>query len=84
MNCSKNLNYNFNELPGWIGLIEAAMLSGYLGLHMPGYQSRTVSLLSPGSSLEDGHSGLKRLIYLLYFRVLPMQPYDIMGSILIE
>jgi hypothetical protein len=76
MNCSKNLNYNFNELPGWIGLIEAAMLSGY--------QPRTVWLLSPGSSLEDGHSGLKRLIYLLYFRVLPMQPYDIMGSILIE
>jgi hypothetical protein len=26
-------NYNFNESPGWIGLIEEAMLSGYLGLH---------------------------------------------------
>jgi hypothetical protein len=59
------------------------MLSGYPGLHMPGYQPRTVWLLSPGSSLEDGHSGLKRLC-LPCFRVLPVQPYDIMGSVLIE
>jgi hypothetical protein len=37
------------------------MLSGYPGLHRSGYQPRTVWLLSPGRTLEDGHSGLKRL-----------------------
>jgi hypothetical protein len=52
--------------------------------YTPGYQPRTVWLLSPGSSLEDGHPGLKRLICLPCFRVLPVQPYDIMGSVLIE
>jgi hypothetical protein len=33
---------------------------------------------------QDCHSGLKRLLCLLCFRVLPMQPYDTMGSVLIE
>jgi hypothetical protein len=49
-----------------------------------GYQPRTVWLLSPRSSLEDGHPGLKRLICLPCFRVLLVQPCDIMGSVLIE
>jgi hypothetical protein len=35
-------------------------------------------------SLRNGHSGLKRLLCLLCFRVLPVQPYDTMGPILIE
>jgi hypothetical protein len=38
----------------------------------------------PGRSLADCHSGLKRLPCLLYFRVLLVQPYDTMGSVLIE
>jgi hypothetical protein len=33
---------------------------------------------------QDGHSGLKKLLYLLCFRVLVVQSYDTMGSILIE
>jgi hypothetical protein len=33
---------------------------------------------------QDCHSGLKRLLCLLCFRVLLVQPYDTMGSILIE
>jgi hypothetical protein len=37
-----------------------------------------------GSTLADCHSGLKRLPCLLCFRVLPMQPDDTMGSVLIE
>jgi hypothetical protein len=37
-----------------------------------------------GSSLADCHSGLKRLPCLLCFRVLPMQPYDNMGSVLTD
>jgi hypothetical protein len=41
-------------------------------------------VVDPGSSLVDGHSGLKRLKYLPCFRVLLVQPYDIMGSVLIE
>jgi hypothetical protein len=52
--------------------------------YTPGYQPRTVWLLSPGSSLEDGHSGLKRLICITCFRVLLVEPYDTMGSVLIE
>jgi hypothetical protein len=60
------------------------MLSGYPGLHRFGYQPRTMWLLSPGSTLVDGHSGLKRLICLPCFRVLPVQPYDTMGSVSIE
>jgi hypothetical protein len=32
----------------------------------------------------DCHPGLKRLLCLLCFRVLPVQPYDTMGSVLIE
>jgi hypothetical protein len=34
------------------------------------------------SSLADCHSGLKRLPCLLYIRVLLVQPYDTMGSVL--
>jgi hypothetical protein len=30
------------------------------------------------------HSGLKRLLCLICFRVLPVEPYDTMGSVLIE
>jgi hypothetical protein len=52
--------------------------------YTPGYQPKTVWLLSPGSTLVDGHPGLKRLISLLCFRVLPVQPYFIIGSVLIE
>jgi hypothetical protein len=37
-----------------------------------------------GSTLVDCHLGLKRLLCLLCFRVLPVQPYDTMGSVLIE
>jgi hypothetical protein len=37
-----------------------------------------------GSTLADCHSGLKRLPYLLCFRVLPVQPYAIIDSVLIE
>jgi hypothetical protein len=33
---------------------------------------------------RDCHPGLKRLLCLLCFRVLPVQPYDTMGSVLIE
>jgi hypothetical protein len=33
---------------------------------------------------RDCHLGLKRLLYLLCFRVLQVQPYDTMGSLLIE
>jgi hypothetical protein len=40
--------------------------------------------VDPGSTLVDCHSGLKRLLCLLWFRVLPVQPYDTMGSVLIE
>jgi hypothetical protein len=36
----------------------------------------------PGRSLVECHSGLKRLPCLLCFRVLPVQPYDTMGSVL--
>jgi hypothetical protein len=32
---------------------------------------------------QDCHSGLKRLLYLLCFRVLRVQPYDTMGSVLV-
>jgi hypothetical protein len=32
----------------------------------------------------DCHPGLKRLPCLLCFRVLPVQPYDNMGSVLID
>jgi hypothetical protein len=52
--------------------------------YTPGYQPRTVWLLSPGSTLVDGHLGLKRLICIPHFRVLLVQPYDLMGSDLIE
>jgi hypothetical protein len=52
--------------------------------YTPGYQPRTVWLLSPRSTLVDGHPGIKRLLCLPCFRVLPMQPYDTMGSVLIE
>jgi hypothetical protein len=52
--------------------------------YAPGYQPRTMLWLSPGSTLVDGHLGLKRLICLPCFRVLLVQPYDIIGSILIE
>jgi hypothetical protein len=41
-----------------------------------------VGVVDPGSSLVDGHSGLKRLPCLLWFRVLLVQPYDTMGSVL--
>jgi hypothetical protein len=33
---------------------------------------------------RDCHPGLKRLLCLMCFRVLPLQPYDTMGSVLIE
>jgi hypothetical protein len=33
---------------------------------------------------RDGHSGLNRLIWLPCLDVLPVQPYDNMGSVLIE
>jgi hypothetical protein len=33
---------------------------------------------------RDGHSGLKRLIWLPCLDVLQVQPYDNMGSVLIE
>jgi hypothetical protein len=36
------------------------------------------------SSLEDCHSGLKRLPCLPCFRILPVQPYDNMGSVLTD
>jgi hypothetical protein len=36
------------------------------------------------SILTDCHLGLKRLPCLMCFRVLPVQPYDTMGSVLIE
>jgi hypothetical protein len=36
------------------------------------------------STLVDCHPGLKRLQCLMCFRVLPVQPYDIMGFVLIE
>jgi hypothetical protein len=52
--------------------------------YTPGYQPRNMWLLSPVSTLVDSHPGLKRLICLLCFRVLLVQPYDIMGSVLIE
>jgi hypothetical protein len=38
----------------------------------------------PWSTLVECHSGLRRLLCLLCFRVLPVQPYDTMGSVLIE
>jgi hypothetical protein len=37
-----------------------------------------------GRLLVDGHLGTNRLICLLCFRVLLVQPYDNMGSVLIE
>jgi hypothetical protein len=40
--------------------------------------------LLPRGTLVDGHPGTKRLLRLPCFRVLSVQPYDIMGSILIE
>jgi hypothetical protein len=40
--------------------------------------------LSPGGALVDGHLGTKRLICLPCFRVVLVQPYDNMGSVLIE
>jgi hypothetical protein len=40
--------------------------------------------LSPGGALVDGHPGTKRLKCLPCFRVLPVQPYDTIGSVLIE
>jgi hypothetical protein len=52
--------------------------------YTPGYQPRTVWLLSPGSTLVDGHLGLKKLICIPRFRLLLVQPYDLMGSDLIE
>jgi hypothetical protein len=42
----------------------------------------TEGVVDPGSSLADCHSGLKRLPCLLCFRVLPVQPYDTMDSVL--
>jgi hypothetical protein len=40
--------------------------------------------LLPGGTLVEGHLRIKRLPCLPCFRVLPVQPYDIMGSVLIE
>jgi hypothetical protein len=43
-----------------------------------------VWLSSPGGTLVDGHPGTKRLPCLPCFSELPVQPYDNMGSVLIE
>jgi hypothetical protein len=48
----------------------------------PGASSLVEGGVNLGSSLVDGHSGLKRLPCLMCFRVLPVQPYDNIGSVL--
>jgi hypothetical protein len=68
-------NFNFNESPGWIGLFMEAMLSG-------SWDTCLAEDVYLRRSLVDGHSGLKRFPCPLCFRVLPVQPYDTMGSVL--
>jgi hypothetical protein len=50
----------------------------------PGATHLAEGVVYPESTLADCHSGLKRLPCLLCFRVLPVQPYDTMGFVLIE
>jgi hypothetical protein len=50
----------------------------------PGAVRLAEGVVDPRSTLADGHSGLKRLPCRLCFRVLPVQPYDTMGYVLIE
>jgi hypothetical protein len=40
--------------------------------------------VDPGCLLVECHSGLKRLLCSSMVRLLPVQPYDTMGSVLIE
>jgi hypothetical protein len=47
----------------------------------PGTSCLVQGGVNPRSSLVDGHLGLKRLPCLLFLRVLPVQPYDNMGSV---
>jgi hypothetical protein len=50
----------------------------------PGASCLVEGGVNPGSSLVDGHSGLKRLPCLLCLKVLLVQPYDNMGSVLTD
>jgi hypothetical protein len=59
------------------------MLSGYLGPHT-WLSTHGMWWLSPEGTLVVCHQGTKRLQCLPCFSELPMQPYDNMGSILIE
>jgi hypothetical protein len=63
-----------NHLGGF-GLIEEARLSG-------SWDTCLMEDVYPGHTLVDCHPGLKKLPCLLCFRVLPVQPYGTMGSVL--
>jgi hypothetical protein len=79
----QKFNYNPNETPGWnwycLVYVEWLPRATHLAIN-PGL----VWWFSPGGTLVDGHPGTKRLICLPCLRVLPVQPYDNMGSVLIE
>jgi hypothetical protein len=49
-----------------------------------GSRAQALRRMCTQDTTRDGHSGLKRLLCLPCFRVLPVQPYDTMGSVLIE
>jgi hypothetical protein len=77
-------NYNLNESPGWNGIIRGSKVEWLPRATHLAINQGLVWWLSPGGALMDSHPGTKRLLCLSCFRVLPVQPYDIMGSALIE
>jgi hypothetical protein len=78
----ENLNYNPNETRGWNG-IAWCMLSGYSGPHIWWF-SHGMWWLSPEGTLVIFHPRTKRLPCFPCFSELPVQPYDNMGSVLID
>jgi hypothetical protein len=74
--CEQIKNFNYNETPGWIGLIRGGEVGGLWDTCLERMCAQGVTW--------NCHPGLKRLLCLLCFSVLPVQPYDTMGSVSIE
>jgi hypothetical protein len=72
-----------NKTPGWkwhcLVYVEWLPRATHLAVN-PGL----VWWFSPGGTLVDGHPGTKRLPCLPCFSELPLQPYENMGSVLID
>jgi hypothetical protein len=83
MSSFEKLKLQPNGTPGWkwycLVYVEWLPRTTQLAVN-PGF----VWWFSPGGALVDGHPGTKRLPYIPCFNELPVQPYDNMGSVLID